>query len=516
MCLNKRFVKNQYTGRSVLVKCGHCAACMQEKANNRKLRLLNHRPAGYDVYFFHLTYEDGFLPFFYIDDICELDTKVNIYRRMDCDVAYNRKYNCLSLTYFYDYDNPDIKVSDFKVTKYTISELSALHEVSPDGRIGVLLYSDVQKFFKRLRSRLNRIPYVAQTLAKQPLYYFVVGEYGETYARPHWHILLYVPKFSQPGYGFEFFKHSVCSCWTYAYDYITAKRFEYAISPEKYVSQYVNCSSDVSTFLLRSEIRPKWHYSHNFGSFNPNFYLLSILQQVRSGHYEYIQRYPFRHGKYRDIALPLPEYITSRFFPGFKSRRSLSYSTMYTLVSNIAGNVPVDYPFTYDKSIKHDLIVKSILRLSVRSFSCSNIWQSDNYVARTLKISISDVPELRKRINRGYNLYLRVLRLPDNLANRLDYASDYVSCVKAKFRYLLSQQLKKTTERDILQSYDDIRILRDCRPDLFMSAFPCISLDSPFVVNPNMFDANLQRNFQLTDSYHKYVKTKKLNLCQKS
>lgn len=516
MCINKRFVKNRYTGRSVFVKCGHCAACMQEKANKRKLRLLNHRPAGYDVYFFHLTYEDSFLPFFYIDDVCELDSKVNIYRRMDCDVAYNRKFNCLSSTYFYDYENPDIKVSDFTVKYYTIKELSLLHQVSPDGRVGVLLYSDVQKFFKRLRARLNRILYVAKTLAEKPLYYFVVGEYGENFARPHWHVLLYVPKFEQPGYGFEFFKSSVCSCWSYAYDYITAKRFEFAISPEKYVSQYVNCSTDISTFLLRSEIRPKWHYSHNFGTFNPNFYLSTILEQVRRGNYEYIQRYPCKHGKYRDIALPLPEYITSRFFPGFKSRRTLSYSVMYELVSNFAGYEPLNLPFTYNRKIKHDLIVKSILRLSVRSFSCSNIWHSDNYVARLLRIPIFDVSEVRKRINRGYNLYLRVLRLSDNLANRFSYASDYVSCVKAKFNYLLSQQLKCNTERDILQSYDNIRILRDCKPDLFLSAFPGFSLKSPFVVDSNLFDSNLLRNNQLTDSYYKYVKIKKLNLCLKS
>ena len=516
MCFNKRFVRNQYTGQSILVKCGHCAACLQEKANRRKLRLLNHRPADYDVYFFHLTYEDSFLPYFYIDDVCEIEKEINVFRKMDVSVKYNKHYKCLSYEYLYNFDGTDRFVSTFKVDYYTIQELVALHQVSDDGRVGVLVYSDIQKFFKRLRSRLNNIKDVAQTLAEKPLYYWVTGEYGETYARPHWHILLYVPKFKQPGYGFEFFKSSVCSCWPFAYDYITGKRFEYAISPEKYISQYVNCSTDVSTFLLRSKIRPVWHYSHGFGTFNPDFYLCKILEKIRRGNFEYLQRYPLRHGKYRDIALPFPEYITNRFFPGFKGRCRVSYSSLYGLISNCVSKESLNLPFTYTSNTKHDRIVKSILRLSIRTFSRSDIWQSDNYVARLLKVSILDVSEIRRRINRGYNLYLHVLRLKDDFSSRCNYASDYISYLKAKFRYLISQQLKCKTERDILQSYDNLSIVVNTKPDLFKMAFTGYSIKSPFIKNPNLFDENVRRSNELINNYQVFVKTKKMNLCQKN
>lgn len=46
-------------------------------------------------------------------------------------------------------------------------------------RAAVLTYSDVQKFFKRLRR------------AGYPMKYFAVGEYGSAKGRSHWHIIIY-------------------------------------------------------------------------------------------------------------------------------------------------------------------------------------------------------------------------------------------------------------------------------------------------------------------------------------
>lgn len=55
-------------------------------------------------------------------------------------------------------------------------------------RSAVLTYSDVQKFFKRLRK------------AGYPMRYFCVGEYGSLKGRSHWHIIVFwlrkVPKFN--------------------------------------------------------------------------------------------------------------------------------------------------------------------------------------------------------------------------------------------------------------------------------------------------------------------------------
>ena len=39
MCTNQREIVNKYTGHRLYVKCGHCPACLQEKAAYRVSRI---------------------------------------------------------------------------------------------------------------------------------------------------------------------------------------------------------------------------------------------------------------------------------------------------------------------------------------------------------------------------------------------------------------------------------------------------------------------------------------------
>lgn len=74
-------------------------------------------------------------------------------------------------------------------------------------RANILTYSDVQKFFKRLRK------------AGYPVRYFVTGEFGSTKGRAHWHVMLYwqdqVPevKLDTDCFTFEHWPHGF-SQWT--------------------------------------------------------------------------------------------------------------------------------------------------------------------------------------------------------------------------------------------------------------------------------------------------------------
>lgn len=56
---------------------------------------------------------------------------------------------------------------------------------------GSLRYDDVSSFIKRLRRRLDR------TLYKNSLTFYRVGEYGENYSRPHYHMILFGFDFSE-------------------------------------------------------------------------------------------------------------------------------------------------------------------------------------------------------------------------------------------------------------------------------------------------------------------------------
>lgn len=105
----------------------------------------------------------------------------------------------------------------FTLTYGTDKEGSADHI-----RARILTYSDVQKFFKRLR------------FDGFPCRYFVVGEYGETKGRAHWHGLVYwtgkVPdiqirkekcySIAQWEHGYSFFDNPSTEAIRYACKYI--------------------------------------------------------------------------------------------------------------------------------------------------------------------------------------------------------------------------------------------------------------------------------------------------------
>lgn len=432
---------------------------------------MNHIPDGYDVFFFHLTYSDDFCPYIYMEDLIvnpEQPMYIDVYRQNDVYTYYNKRQK----------QNISVRVQGENVVKQFMydslnqTEFDRLYPITQaKDKVAVLVYEDVQKFFKRLRQRVKRNKYVAPYLEKTPLYYFCTGEYGENFSRCHWHILLYVPRMPK---GFKWWQRTVVSCWPYALKWLTKKNFEYAISPEKYVSQYINASVDVSRFLLRGKIRPTWHYSHNFGLFNPSFRLGFILESIRKKVFEYSQAYPVKGGGNIIVSLPFPTYVTNRFFPKFKGLCKI--------------------PF-------HDLP----LFIKFREHKFKN--------ARKYGLEYEDCNNIHRHLMRCYSLYHSLCGL-----NLDDYCIDFINFLKAKFKYQISKQLECTFERDVLQSYDNIMIVRNCNPFLFGSFFNGKYFDSPFIVEPNLFDSVVRRTNDLIDTYKKYVKQKQLNVvvCQKS
>lgn len=471
MCVNQRFIYNKYIKQSILVPCGKCEACLQEKANRRKLRLLNHLPNGYDVFFFHLTYSDDYCPYLYMEDLIvnpEEPIFIDIYRQNDTQTYYNRRQKrniTLKL-------KGESVVKQFMYDSLTQNEFNRLYPITKEkNKVAVLVYEDVQKFFKRLRQRVKRNKHVAPYLEKSPLYYFCTGEYGESHSRCHWHILLYVPRMP---YGFKWWQRSVVSCWPYAHKRLTKDNFEYAISPEKYVSQYINCSVDVSRFLLRGKIKPTWHYSHHFGLFNPNFKLGFILENIRKKIFTYSQAFPVKGGGNILIDLPFPTYVTNRFFPKFKGLCRIPFHELPLFIKY--------REFKYKKALKYG-------------------------------IEYDDCNKIHSTLQRCFKLYHRLTGY-----NLDDYCIDFINFIKSKFLFQIRQQLECTFERDIIQSYDNVKLIKDCNPVLFGSFFNGRYKDSPFIVDPNKFDKVVNRSNDLLDKYIKYVKVKQLNVvvCQKS
>ena len=58
MCTNQREIINKYTGHKLYVKCGHCPACLQEKAAHRVLGLKQKDSPLTDTIMCTLTYRE--------------------------------------------------------------------------------------------------------------------------------------------------------------------------------------------------------------------------------------------------------------------------------------------------------------------------------------------------------------------------------------------------------------------------------------------------------------------------
>ena len=58
MCTHCRRVYNPYSQSVVLVNCGHCKECLQDKADARANRIRNSIPADHLNLFVTLTYDN--------------------------------------------------------------------------------------------------------------------------------------------------------------------------------------------------------------------------------------------------------------------------------------------------------------------------------------------------------------------------------------------------------------------------------------------------------------------------
>ena len=66
MCEHSKYVHNKYIHKSILVSCGKCSACLQQKANARAQRIRNHND-GRLCLFLTLTYDNRFVDIFIMD-----------------------------------------------------------------------------------------------------------------------------------------------------------------------------------------------------------------------------------------------------------------------------------------------------------------------------------------------------------------------------------------------------------------------------------------------------------------
>lgn len=282
---------NRYNGKTYFVPCGKCKACRMDKANKIKRRIKNACDnSGLITLFVTLTYNNDSVPFVVRDEV-DFDNCVNIYRGVF---------------------SPDI-VARCLYCSGDFSSCKPLRGQSDLNKIGVLLYSDLQNFFKRFR-----INYERTFKSRLEFKYFAVAEYGSQYARPHFHTLI-----TFPAYLIDSVKATIVKSWPFCSPYVLVRGIEIAKDASRYVSGYLLKSHSVPSLLQTKAFSEKRSHSSFYGITENRFGIKKMFEALRSRTPEYNVTIT-RDGKSSTVSLPVPQYVRYFWFSKCKGDCFLS------------------------------------------------------------------------------------------------------------------------------------------------------------------------------------------------
>lgn len=337
MCVNQREITNKYTGQKLYVKCGHCPACLQEKAAYRVSRIKAQDSPEFDTVMVGLTYSRHCAPYVKREEAylfaqgrllsprgkhLPLPIYRDItFRKVRQNAAYDINYKCIEQTQ---------KLASIDYVGNC--DFTGNHDLRGDtGKIGVAYYPDLQHFLARLRLNLKR-----NYNFNHEFKCFCCSEYGagrikgKGVFRPHFHVLFWIPKGT-----YQSFRSAVVASWPYGDLSRFPRAVEKAFRASSYVASYVNCGSDFPNFL-RKYFSPKHSYSKGFGMSNELFSLDKILEKFSCGHLTLFMQDCNKVGS-PISELPFPKYVIHRYFPQFKGYNRVVPTSLCDIMGRITA-----------------------------------------------------------------------------------------------------------------------------------------------------------------------------------
>lgn len=318
MCTSTRLVFNKYIKRFVRVNCGHCPACQQAAANKRAARIRNNASYGTLPLSVTLTYSNDFVPYINLDEVASDDFLLvhrnkTIHYANSHDSSRHRLFVKNGSTSLFELKD------DFKPS--VLDNVFPLRNMSDS--VGLCIYSDAQKFIKRLRINLKR-----HYNYERKFSYYLCSEYGRKRHRPHFHILIFVPT------EFEHvFRSAIAESWSYDDKRFLQRSIEVAKNMASYLSGYVNKSAGFSPLFTQGDFKQKHSYSRGFGTMLAAFSLGSILEKIEQRTLTYTGT-TFKNGGVSElIDIPIPSYVINRHFPRFKGFSRLDADSAISLIS---------------------------------------------------------------------------------------------------------------------------------------------------------------------------------------
>lgn len=520
----------------MLVKCGHCLACQQEKALQRTNRIRanfsDDSKSDIIAVFTTLTYRNECVPYIRTDEYlyagCGDSVYVPVYR--DCSVRWVRSSKEYHMRRRVIPGRFEIAAPlvDWKMYQAAVLAAHPYDGKPLDGRmvylrgqsdckVGVIHYPDAQNFVKNLRQTLIR-----NFNYEKPFSFFCCAEFGPTTCRPHFHFLFFISSAHYP-----VFKCAIAKTWSYDDYKATYNSTSIARNAAAYVSSYVNCDSSVPLVFRESAFSPKHSYSQGFGTALRAYKIEEVIKAYRRGDLRTdVAR--VRQGALVTDTILLPKYVISRYFPKF-----LGYSRLTSDEIRDVYARPSHIWRYADKILKGVQLIPdgwySPLNRSKREAFYEKVYHDRiSLFARHFFIDYETaVIRFRRHhpdVEPHHFAEQRIRAIQTCLQHKLDYAlsrgidkADYVDTAVGIWTLRSSQVLHYMYE-DIddlscyMQMYDNIEDFYsgDVGSDSLDDVMFNLSNDYAYEVNPNQFIRNRQRHAIMEAAYHSYSKDKKV------
>lgn len=477
MCLYQRYIKNPYTGNDVYVKCGRCNACLQEKAARRTSRIRNNVSSGQTALFVTLTYANMFVPYVKRSHLKSFEFSVPVYR--DASIRRNRVGS--DYTFLQTIKRKTTKIADIEYDNSInflqdgekVPEVDRLPHLKryPKDKIGVILYSDLQRFYKRLRVILQRKYQVTSSFS-----YFGCAEYGPSTKRPHFHVLIFVPSSDT-----QLFCSAISEAWQF--DSIARKRkgIQIARNASSYVSAYVNSNTCLSKFYTQNSIKQRHSYSQGFGMQNPFFSFENVISASEKSDFSY-NKAIMPNSIPTVISCTIPKYVIDKYFPRFLGYSSMPTDSLLQLLQCPTFNNCLSYLGSYYRT-----------NFSNDAFHLASDSSSLDLYSRAHGLSVKLKNWQNCMFSRGYDaisasyLHLSVHRQYTSFLYKREYED--------------IQNLD-----DFEQHYDNIRIL--LRYPEFAPTLKGINIKYN---SPNEYPINIENTLSFERAFQHYDKSRKLN-----
>lgn len=209
------------------------------------------------------------------------------------------------------------------------------------GEYSTLVKEDVQKFLKRLR----------KSIAPVKLRYYLCGEYGETYGRSHYHVIVFLDSYV------EDFERNVNLSWPFGFVHVGSVSFESAA----YVARYC-------TKLLTGK-KKEWYIERNI---LPEFSLMSRRPGIGA---TWLEKYGKEIKAHHNIVIKgrkvaPPRYYRDKIYDE-SDRDIISRDLLSKVINRIKEEMSYNesHPDVYEDAVaeQRDYNLKSRLQMKKRS-----------------------------------------------------------------------------------------------------------------------------------------------------